>query len=81
MGKPPLDAMINIFDFEAIAQREMLSSGKKEGWCYYSSGGGSEGSNGVAGAGVASSKWTGGKVFTRSSSVSPVAVSGGLQIS
>jgi L-lactate dehydrogenase (cytochrome) len=41
-GKPPLDAMINIFDFEAIAQREMLSKGKKEGWCYYSSGGDDE---------------------------------------
>jgi L-lactate dehydrogenase (cytochrome) len=42
VGKPPLDAMINIFDFEAIAQRDMLSKGKKEGWCYYSSGGDDE---------------------------------------
>jgi hypothetical protein len=42
VGKPPVEAMINVFDFEAIAQREMLGSGKKEGWAYYSSGGDDE---------------------------------------
>ena len=30
-GKPPLDAVINIFDFESIARTEMLNNGKKEG--------------------------------------------------
>lgn len=33
-AKPPLEQMLNIFDFEAIAQNVM----KKEGWDYYSSG-------------------------------------------
>lgn len=32
--KPPLDHLLNIFDFEAVAQNVM----KKEGWDYYSSG-------------------------------------------
>ena len=32
VGKLPLSAMINIFDFEKIARTEMLSMGKKEGW-------------------------------------------------
>ena len=41
-GKPPLEATINIFDFEKIARTEMLNSGKKEGWDYYSSGGDDE---------------------------------------
>ena len=41
-GKPPLEAIINIFDFEKVAQCEMLGSGKKEGWDYYSSGGDDE---------------------------------------
>jgi L-lactate dehydrogenase (cytochrome) len=38
VGKPPLDAIINIYDFEAVARQEMLGAGKKEGWDYYSSG-------------------------------------------
>jgi L-lactate dehydrogenase (cytochrome) len=42
VGKPPLEAIINIFDFEKVAQCEMLGSGKKEGWDYYSSGGDDE---------------------------------------
>ena len=33
-SKPPLEHMLNIFDFEAVAQNVM----KKEGWDYYSSG-------------------------------------------
>eukprot|EP00756_Hemistasia_phaeocysticola_P057887 Hpha_TRINITY_DN34496_c0_g1::TRINITY_DN34496_c0_g1_i1::g.96162::m.96162/K00101/lldD; L-lactate dehydrogenase (cytochrome) len=41
-GKPPLDAVINLYDFEKIAQTEMLSAGKREGWDYYSSGGDDE---------------------------------------
>ena len=41
-GKPPLDAVINIFDFESIARTEMLSNDKREGWDYYSSGGDDE---------------------------------------
>lgn len=32
--KPPIEHMLNIFDFEAVAQQVM----KKEGWDYYSSG-------------------------------------------
>ena len=31
VGKLPLSAMINIFDFEKIARTEMLSMGKKKG--------------------------------------------------
>jgi len=33
-GKPPLETMLNIFDFEDVAKKTM----SKEGWCYYSSG-------------------------------------------
>eukprot|EP01065_Artemidia_motanka_P038359 TRINITY_DN47206_c0_g1_i1.p1 TRINITY_DN47206_c0_g1~~TRINITY_DN47206_c0_g1_i1.p1 ORF type:complete len:588 (+),score=159.83 TRINITY_DN47206_c0_g1_i1:80-1765(+) len=36
--KVDLSALINVYDFEAAAQREMLSSGRKKGWDYYSSG-------------------------------------------
>lgn len=35
---PPLDAVLNLHDFEAIAQRVMVRTGKKEAWDYYSSG-------------------------------------------
>ena len=35
---PPLKAVLNLHDFEAIAQRVMVSTGKKEAWDYYSSG-------------------------------------------
>eukprot|EP01063_Lacrimia_lanifica_P035155 TRINITY_DN6635_c0_g1_i2.p1 TRINITY_DN6635_c0_g1~~TRINITY_DN6635_c0_g1_i2.p1 ORF type:complete len:746 (+),score=302.57 TRINITY_DN6635_c0_g1_i2:73-2310(+) len=41
-GKPPLEAVINVFDFEKIAQVEMLGNNKREGWDYYSSGGDDE---------------------------------------
>jgi len=37
-GKPPLDQMLNMMDFEAVARQTM----KKEGWGYYSSGGDDE---------------------------------------
>ena len=37
-GVPPIDAVLNLHDFEAIAQRAMTSSGKKQSWDYYSSG-------------------------------------------
>merc|ERR1719274_58260 len=36
--KPPIDAMLNIYDFEAVAQRVM----EPTGWAYYSSGGDDE---------------------------------------
>lgn len=32
--RPPLAAMLNVFDFEAVASQVM----SREGWCYYSSG-------------------------------------------
>lgn len=35
---PPLEAVLNLHDFEAIAQRVMVRTGKKEAWDYYSSG-------------------------------------------
>jgi L-lactate dehydrogenase (cytochrome) len=35
---PPLEAVLNLHDFEAIAQRVMVNTGKKEAWDYYSSG-------------------------------------------
>ena len=35
---PPLEAVLNLHDFEAIAQRVMVHTGKKEAWDYYSSG-------------------------------------------
>eukprot|EP01065_Artemidia_motanka_P011814 TRINITY_DN16440_c0_g1_i1.p1 TRINITY_DN16440_c0_g1~~TRINITY_DN16440_c0_g1_i1.p1 ORF type:complete len:821 (+),score=253.66 TRINITY_DN16440_c0_g1_i1:102-2465(+) len=35
---PPMEAMLNLHDFEAVAQRVMLSTGKKQAWDYYSSG-------------------------------------------
>ncbi|PRP87041.1 cytochrome b2 [Planoprotostelium fungivorum] len=37
-GKPPLDQMLNLMDFESVARDVM----KKEGWGYYSSGGDDE---------------------------------------
>lgn len=42
VGKPPLDAMINLYDFEKIAKEEMLGADRREGWDYYSSGGDDE---------------------------------------
>jgi L-lactate dehydrogenase (cytochrome) len=35
---PPLKAVLNLHDFEAIAQRVLHGSNKKEAWDYYSSG-------------------------------------------
>eukprot|EP01059_Diplonema_ambulator_P008084 TRINITY_DN17600_c0_g2_i1.p1 TRINITY_DN17600_c0_g2~~TRINITY_DN17600_c0_g2_i1.p1 ORF type:complete len:780 (+),score=335.13 TRINITY_DN17600_c0_g2_i1:45-2384(+) len=35
---PPIDAVLNLHDFEAIAQNKMLATGKKQAWDYYSSG-------------------------------------------
>ncbi|KAJ9455668.1 Cytochrome b2 [Diplonema papillatum] len=35
---PPLQAILNLHDFEAIAQRKMELTGKKQAWDYYSSG-------------------------------------------
>ena len=35
---PPLKAVLNLHDFEAIAQRVLHGSDKKEAWDYYSSG-------------------------------------------
>jgi|EP01047_Picozoa_sp_COSAG01_P031295 L-lactate dehydrogenase (cytochrome) len=37
-GIPPLGAILNLHDFEAVAQRAMVASGKKQAWDYYSSG-------------------------------------------
>jgi L-lactate dehydrogenase (cytochrome) len=35
---PPLRGVLNLHDIEAIAQRVMVASGKKQAWDYYSSG-------------------------------------------
>lgn len=35
---PPLKAVLNVHDFEAIAQRVMAGSGRRQAWDYYSSG-------------------------------------------
>jgi L-lactate dehydrogenase (cytochrome) len=35
---PPLEAILNLHDMEAVAQRAMIASGKKHAWDYYSSG-------------------------------------------
>ena len=35
---PPLDAILNLHDMEAVAQRVMVAKGKKHAWDYYSSG-------------------------------------------
>eukprot|EP00656_Telonema_subtile_P049451 TRINITY_DN6151_c0_g1_i4.p1 TRINITY_DN6151_c0_g1~~TRINITY_DN6151_c0_g1_i4.p1 ORF type:complete len:720 (+),score=218.50 TRINITY_DN6151_c0_g1_i4:122-2281(+) len=35
---PPLEAILNLHDMEAVAQRVMVASGKKHAWDYYSSG-------------------------------------------
>jgi L-lactate dehydrogenase (cytochrome) len=35
---PPLMACLNLHDFEAIAQRVMVATGRKQAWDYYSSG-------------------------------------------
>eukprot|EP01061_Rhynchopus_euleeides_P040971 TRINITY_DN7080_c0_g1_i1.p1 TRINITY_DN7080_c0_g1~~TRINITY_DN7080_c0_g1_i1.p1 ORF type:complete len:772 (+),score=379.67 TRINITY_DN7080_c0_g1_i1:49-2316(+) len=35
---PPLQAVLNLHDMEAIAQRKMNATGKKQAWDYYSSG-------------------------------------------
>eukprot|EP00756_Hemistasia_phaeocysticola_P036454 Hpha_TRINITY_DN16643_c0_g5::TRINITY_DN16643_c0_g5_i1::g.181881::m.181881/K00101/lldD; L-lactate dehydrogenase (cytochrome) len=35
---PAVEAMLNLHDFEAVAQRVMLATGKKQAWDYYSSG-------------------------------------------
>ena len=37
-GVPPLDAILNLHDLEAVAQRVMVAKGKKQAWDYYSSG-------------------------------------------
>jgi L-lactate dehydrogenase (cytochrome) len=41
-GKPPLATMINVMDFEAVAKKEMVAAGRKEGLDYYQSGGDDE---------------------------------------
>ena len=35
---PPLGAVLNLHDFEAVAQKKMILTGKKQAWDYYSSG-------------------------------------------
>ena len=35
---PPIQAVLNVRDFEAIAERKMAATGKKQAWGYYSSG-------------------------------------------
>ncbi len=35
---PPLEAILNLHDMEAVAQRVMVAKGKKHAWDYYSSG-------------------------------------------
>ena len=35
---PPLKAVLNLHDFEAIAQTVMTATGKRQAWDYYSSG-------------------------------------------
>jgi L-lactate dehydrogenase (cytochrome) len=35
---PPLEACINVFDFESVARKRMALTGKKEAWDYYASG-------------------------------------------
>eukprot|EP01062_Namystynia_karyoxenos_P072618 TRINITY_DN6892_c0_g1_i1.p1 TRINITY_DN6892_c0_g1~~TRINITY_DN6892_c0_g1_i1.p1 ORF type:complete len:830 (+),score=297.76 TRINITY_DN6892_c0_g1_i1:91-2490(+) len=35
---PNIQAMLNLHDFEAVAQRVMVATGKKQAWDYYSSG-------------------------------------------
>ena len=35
---PPLEACINVFDFESVARKKMALTGKKEAWDYYASG-------------------------------------------
>jgi L-lactate dehydrogenase (cytochrome) len=35
---PPLQAVLNLHDIEAVAQRVLVASGKKQAWDYYSSG-------------------------------------------
>eukprot|EP01060_Flectonema_neradi_P000232 TRINITY_DN1015_c3_g1_i1.p1 TRINITY_DN1015_c3_g1~~TRINITY_DN1015_c3_g1_i1.p1 ORF type:complete len:795 (+),score=157.24 TRINITY_DN1015_c3_g1_i1:52-2385(+) len=35
---PPIEAVLNLHDFEAIAQKKMHLTGKKQAWDYYSSG-------------------------------------------
>jgi L-lactate dehydrogenase (cytochrome) len=35
---PPIEACINLFDFESVAKKKMALTGKKKGWDYYSSG-------------------------------------------
>jgi len=35
---PPLAAILNLHDFEAVAQRVLTAKGKKQAWDYYSSG-------------------------------------------
>eukprot|EP01046_Picozoa_sp_COSAG06_P007092 COSAG06_NODE_341_length_17184_cov_10.318525_6_plen_771_part_00 len=37
-GIPPLGAILNLHDMEAVAQRVMVAKGKKHAWDYYSSG-------------------------------------------
>ena len=35
---PPIDACINLFDFESVAKKKMALTNRKKGWDYYSSG-------------------------------------------
>ena len=35
---PPLEACINVFDFESVARKKMALTNKKEAWDYYASG-------------------------------------------
>ena len=39
---PPLEACVNVFDYELVAQKKMALTGREKGWAYYSSGGDDE---------------------------------------
>ena len=39
---PPLEACVNTFDYELVAQKKMALTGKEKGWAYYASGGDDE---------------------------------------
>lgn len=39
---PPLEACVNVFDYELVAQKKMALEGREKGWAYYSSGGDDE---------------------------------------
>ena len=39
---PPLEACVNVFDYELVAQKKMALEGREKGWAYYASGGDDE---------------------------------------